>query len=140
VRLPGRFQVVPGRPEWILDVAHNPAAAEVLAASLAARPCRGRTIAVCGILADKDVEGIVAALVAEVHRWIAVGLDGPRAMPPAALAGRISRAGAESVLAAADVAAGMAQARAELNPEDRAVVFGSFLTVGPALAWLEASP
>jgi dihydrofolate synthase/folylpolyglutamate synthase len=140
VRLPGRFQVVPGPPEWILDVAHNPAAAETLAASLAARRCEGRTIAVCGILADKDVEGIVAALAEEVDRWIVVGLDGPRAVAPAALAERISRAGAASVLAAADVGAGMAQARAELTSRDRAVVFGSFLAVGPALAWLGAGP
>jgi dihydrofolate synthase/folylpolyglutamate synthase len=140
VRLPGRFQVAPGPPEWIFDVAHNPAAAETLAASLAARPCGGRTIAVCGILADKDVEGIVGALTGEISRWIVVGLEGPRAVAPAVLAERVSRAGAASVLAAADVAAGMAQARAELAPRDRAVVFGSFLTVGPALAWLGAGP
>ena len=79
-RLPGRFQVVPGAPEWILDVAHNPHAAQALAASLAARPCAGRTVAVCGILGDKDIEGIVAALDGQVSRWIAVGLDGPRAL------------------------------------------------------------
>jgi len=61
VRLAGRFQVIPGQPEWILDVAHNAEAAASLAASLAARPHAGRTVAVCGILADKDVEAIVAA-------------------------------------------------------------------------------
>jgi dihydrofolate synthase/folylpolyglutamate synthase len=133
VRLPGRFQVLPGAPEWILDVAHNREAAQALAASLAARPCAGRTLAVCGILGDKDIEGIVAALQGRLSRWIAVGLDGPRALPPAALATRIARAGAASVVAVADVGAGIAAARAEMKPEDRAVVFGSFLTVGPAL-------
>ena len=71
--LPGRFQIVPGRVEWILDVAHNPQAAQALAASLAARPCAGRTFAVCGILGDKDIEGIVGALDAQVSRWIACG-------------------------------------------------------------------
>lgn len=136
VRLPGRFQVLPGRPEWILDVAHNPQAAQALAASLAARPCAGRTFAVCGILGDKDIEGIVAALDGQVGRWIAVGLESPRAMAPDALASRISRAGAASVQATADVAAGLEQARAEMRPEDRTIVFGSFLTVGPALDWL----
>ena len=55
--LPGRFQVVPGSPEWILDVAHNPHAAHSLAESLDSRPCAGRTVAVCGILGDKDIEG-----------------------------------------------------------------------------------
>jgi dihydrofolate synthase / folylpolyglutamate synthase len=137
VRLPGRFQVVAGEPEWILDVAHNADAAQSLAASLAARPCRSRTIAVCGILADKDVEAIVAALNPQVRRWIAVGLEGPRALPPADLAQRIRAAGADSVIAVADVAAGMAQARAESRPGDRVLAFGSFLTVGPALAWLD---
>jgi dihydrofolate synthase / folylpolyglutamate synthase len=136
VRLPGRFQALPGRPEWILDVAHNPQAAQALAASLASRPCKGRTLAVCGILGDKDIEGIVAALDGQVSRWIAVGLESARALPPAALALCISQAGAASVQTAASVAAGLEQARAEMQPEDRAIVFGSFLTVGPALEWL----
>ncbi len=136
VRLPGRFQVLPGRPEWILDVAHNPQAAEALAASLAARPCAGRTLAVCGILGDKDIEGVVAALDGRISRWIAVGLEGARALPPETLAQRLAGAGAAPVQAAADVPAGLALAGAEMGPEDRAVVFGSFLTVGPALDWL----
>ncbi len=138
VRLPGRFQVLPGPPEWLLDVAHNAEAAESLGASLAARAHAARTIAVCGILADKDVEAIVAALSPQVQRWIAVGLEGPRALPPAELARRIGQAGAASVVAVADVAAGLAQARVECRPGDRVLVFGSFLTVGPALAALDA--
>jgi dihydrofolate synthase/folylpolyglutamate synthase len=139
VRLPGRFQVIEGDPEWILDVAHNADAALSLAASLAARPCRGSTIAVCGILGDKDIEAIVAALSRQVRRWIAVGLEGRRALPPAELASRIGRAGASSVLAVENVAAGMAEARLACRPGDRVIVFGSFLTVGPALAWLDAA-
>src|SRR4030095_4298362 len=125
VRLPGRFQIVAGAPEWILDVAHNSEAAQSLAASLAERPCRGRTIAVCGILADKDIEAIVAALRAGVQRWIAGGLQGPRA---ADLARRIRAAGADSLVAVENVAAGMAQARLECRPGDRVLAFGSFLT------------
>ena len=136
VHLPGRFQVIPGRPEWILAVAHNPDAAASLARSLAGRPPRGETLAVCGVLADKDVEGIVAALAPQIRRWIAVGLEGPRALSPAELARRIREAGARSVVAVADVAAGIAQARVECAAGDRVVVFGSFLTVGPALAEL----
>jgi len=140
VRLPGRFQVIRGEPEWILDVAHNAEAAASLAASLAARPAKGRTIAVCGILADKDVEAVVAALAPRVQRWIAVGVEGPRALSPAELARRVQSAGAGSVVAVADVAAGLAQARVECRPGDRVLVFGSFLTVGPALAALDAVP
>ncbi|MGQ0383914.1 MAG: bifunctional tetrahydrofolate synthase/dihydrofolate synthase [Gammaproteobacteria bacterium] len=136
VRLPGRFQVVAGDPEWILDVAHNADAVSALAASLAARPCRGRTIAVCGVLADKDVEAIVKALAGRVARWIAVGLEGPRALPSAELARRIAAAGGSPVTAAVDVAAGCRMARAMAAPGDRILAFGSFLTVGPVLASL----
>ena len=139
VRLAGRFQVLPGDPEWILDVAHNPDAAHSLAASLAARPCRGRTIAVCGILADKDAAGIAGALAGSVEHWIAVGLEGPRALPPAELARRLESGGAQRVAIEPDVEAGLAAARRACRPGDRVVVFGSFLTVGPALVALGAA-
>ena len=80
VTLPGRFQVVkqssPRPIEWILDVAHNPAAAHTLAAQLAARKDGGRTIAVCGVLSDKDVEGIVGELRSSFDAWVIVGLQG----------------------------------------------------------------
>ena len=78
-------------------------------------------------------------LAPEVGRWIAVGLEGPRALAASELARRIEHAGGGSVIASADVAAGMAAARSEAKPGDRVVVFGSFLTVGPALAWLGAA-
>lgn len=136
VRLPGRFQVVPGPPEWILDVAHNADAARTLAASLSARPCGGSTIAVCGILADKDVTEIVRALAASIGRWIAVGLPGPRALPADELARRIAAAGGTPVAPAVDVEAGCRQAAAAAAPGDRILVFGSFLTVGSALLHL----
>lgn len=139
VRLAGRFQVIAGDPEWILDVAHNPDAARSLAASLAARPCRGRTLAVCGVLADKDAAGIAGALAGEIGRWIAVGLEGPRALAPDELARRLEAGGARAVTVAPDVASGLEAARHECGRGDRVVVFGSFLTVGPALAVLAAA-
>jgi dihydrofolate synthase/folylpolyglutamate synthase len=136
VRLPGRFQIVPGEPEWILDVAHNADAARALAASLSARPCQGVTIAVCGILADKDVAAIVRPLSGRVGRWIAAGLPGPRALPVAELARSIAAAGGTPVTSAADVEDGCRQAAAAAARGDRVLVFGSFLTVGPALVHL----
>jgi len=136
VRLPGRFQVFGKDPEWILDVAHNPDAARALALSLVARQIRGRTVAVCGILGDKDIDGIVAALMIPVQQWIAVRLDGPRSLPEPELASRIaSRAGAP-VTAAESVAAGCTLAAANCGAGDRILVFGSFHTVGPALIHL----
>lgn len=139
-RLAGRFQVVAGPPEWILDVAHNADAARVLARGLAMRGCRGRTLAVCGMLADKDTVAVAGALKPEVDEWIAVGVHGARALDASALAGRLEQVTGGAVRRAADVAAGMELARHLARTEDRIVVFGSFHTVGPALTWLGLDP
>jgi dihydrofolate synthase/folylpolyglutamate synthase len=135
VRLAGRFQIVPGPVEWILDIAHNPPAAEVLAAQLAERPCRGRTLAVVGILADKDAPAIAQALAPVLDRWILCGLEGPRGIRAAELARRLERSVREPILADS-VREGCAAARAAALPGDRVVVCGSVHTVGPALEWL----
>jgi dihydrofolate synthase / folylpolyglutamate synthase len=143
VTLPGRFQVVrqsgPRPIEWILDVAHNPAAAHTLAAQLAAQKDSGRTIAVCGVLSDKDVEGIVGELRSSFDAWVIVGLQGARALAPEGLAARVRNVGANVEAVAADVVAGCLAAEALAQAGDRIVVFGSFLTVGPALGWLYTS-
>lgn len=140
VTLPGRFQIVrrtrPRRLEWILDVAHNPAAARTLAAQLKARSTSGRTIAVCGVLGDKDVEGIVSAVRDSFDVWVIVGLQGGRALAPDVLAARARAVGANVEAVAVDVVAGCRAAEALARAGDRVVVFGSFLTVGPALAML----
>jgi dihydrofolate synthase/folylpolyglutamate synthase len=141
VSLPGRFQVIHGREpavEWILDVAHNPAAARALAGQLASRATDGRTIAVCGILGDKDIDGIASALRGLFDSWIVVGVESARAVPVDALAARLTAMGAAVVATAADVAGGCEIARTMAQPGDRVVVFGSFLTVGPALEWMQA--
>jgi dihydrofolate synthase/folylpolyglutamate synthase len=135
--LPGRFQrmAAAGGFEWVLDVAHNPDSARVLAANLARFGVRGRTIAVCGMLADKDVESVVEILRDLVDDWIAAGTDGPRALDDAALA---DRAGARGVVMAlgGTVPEALERAAAVATHGDRVVVFGSFHTVGPALEHL----
>ena len=136
VHLAGRFQVVHRDHEWILDVAHNPDAARALAASLEARCCHGRTIALCGILADKDVDAIIAALNPQVQEWVAVALEGPRALPESELAARIAGRSGAPVAVAGSVVAGCDRAAAACGPQDRILVFGSFHTVGPALRHL----
>lgn len=142
VTLPGRFQVVrrtePATVEWILDVAHNPAAAQALAGQLASRPTSGRTIAVCGILGDKDIEGIATTLRNSFDAWIIVGLASARSVPVDGLAVRLAETGARVAKTAATVAEGCEVAQTMARAGDRIVVFGSFLTVGPALEWLQA--
>ncbi len=135
-RIAGRFQVVEGQPEWILDVAHNADAAGMLAQSLATRPCRGRTLAVCGILGDKDVEAIARSLASAVDEWFAVGLEEPRGIEPAELARRLEAATGRLAQVRRDVADGCATASSAARQDDRILVFGSFHAVGPALEWL----
>lgn len=131
LQLPGRFQVVPGPVEWILDVAHNEPAAAVLAANLRARPCTGRTIAVAGILGDKDIDAIARQLDATVDEWILCGIDAPRGLDASVLRARSAIfAGAQ---VAPDVRAGMRLAAGLARSGDRILVCGSFLTVTPAL-------
>ena len=144
VRLAGRFQVVPGEVEWILDIAHNEPAALTLAVQLRERPLprpaalartAGCTFAVIGVLADKDAAGIAAALAPVIDRWIVCPLPGPRGTSAAQLAARLARP-PETVQLAASVTAGCEMAQAAALPGDRVVVCGSVYTVGPALQWL----
>ncbi len=138
-RLPGRFQVIAagdGKPEWILDVAHNPDAARVLARNLGDLPAVGKSFAVCGMLADKDAAGIVAALAGCFDAWWLASIDGARGMSAEMLAGRIGGELGAPLALADDVAAACSAAFTAAGPQDRIVVFGSFHTVGPALEWL----
>lgn len=78
--LPGRFQILPGQPITILDVAHNPHAASALAQNLLNMPCAGSTYAVAGMLRDKDAIGTLARLAPIVDHWLCAGVSGPRAL------------------------------------------------------------
>src|SRR6185437_4150746 len=135
VRLAGRFQIVPGVVEWILDIAHNLPAAEVLASQLAERPCQGRTLGVVGILGDKDAPAIASALAPALDRWFLCSLEGPRGISATELARRLEPVVHDPTLTDS-VPEGCASARAAARPGDRVVVCGSVHTVGPALEWL----
>jgi dihydrofolate synthase/folylpolyglutamate synthase len=117
----------------VLDVAHNPAAAATLAANLASHAVPGRTIAVCGMLEDKDVGGVLVALRDRVDRWFAATTEGPRGLADTALAARAHAVGIE-MAAVGSVTDAMRRAAHGARAGDRIVVFGSFHTVGPALA------
>jgi dihydrofolate synthase/folylpolyglutamate synthase len=90
---------------------------------------------VCGILADKDIHGIAQVLAAEIDAWILVALAGPRAISTREIAALLP-VNASVLIHAADVAQACRAARAAARPGDRVLVFGSFLTVGPALEFL----
>jgi dihydrofolate synthase/folylpolyglutamate synthase len=131
VELPGRFQVLPGKPQVILDVAHNVQAAQVLADNLASSGFAPEIIAVCGMLRDKDIAGVLGALGPRITRWHFASLQGPRA----ASAAELSRVIAGECFDSPAQAFAAALSRAGEN--DKIVVFGSFLTVGEVLEWLK---
>jgi dihydrofolate synthase/folylpolyglutamate synthase len=122
-----------------LDVAHNPDAARVLARNLSASPVSGKTLAVCGILADKDAAAIADILRDCIDAWWCASIEGARGRSGDALAQEIRAHVAGTVNAAESVSAACAAAAAIATRNDRIVVFGSFHTAGPALNWLEAA-
>jgi dihydrofolate synthase/folylpolyglutamate synthase len=124
--VPGRFQVLPGRPAVILDVAHNPHAARALAANLRQMGRGGRTIAVFAMLADKDVDGVVAALKDVIDLWLVSGIGHPRGMSATALAAHMAGTAHEVF---PDIAAAYRHACQIAGESDRIAAFGSFHTV-----------
>lgn len=139
--VPGRFQILPGQPVVILDVAHNPHAAAVLAQNLDNMGFHPYTHAVVGMLNDKDVDGVLQKLRGRIDHWYCAGLPGPRggsgdamaSQVQAALKGGPADAEAASVQAYADPAEAFDAARERAGEGDRIVVFGSFFTVAAVL-------
>jgi len=136
VALTGRFQIVPGEPILVLDVAHNPHSVAALAANLDAMGFYPCTHAVFGAMADKDLPGMLKKVLPMVDAWYFTDLPLPRATTAAQLKDhwqqmnkrqdvKASQHGSpQKALEAAITAAG---------PTDRILVFGSFYTVGGVL-------
>jgi dihydrofolate synthase/folylpolyglutamate synthase len=136
VELPGRFQIVPGEPALVLDVAHNPHAVAALAENLDAMGFYPTTHGVFGVMADKDLAPMFARIGPMIDRWYFTDLPTPRAAHADDLLARwqaqnrradasasVHRTPMEALQAAIDRA----------DPTDRIVVFGSFFTVGGVL-------
>ncbi|HRH89785.1 MAG TPA: bifunctional tetrahydrofolate synthase/dihydrofolate synthase [Rubrivivax sp.] len=136
VDLRGRFEIVPGQPVIVLDVAHNPQAAAALAFNLDQMGFYPRTHAVFGAMRDKDIAGMVARIGALIDHWHVCDLPLPRAATADEL-DRVLRAQWPTLGAAptqhASPTQGLRAALAAADPADRIVVFGSFLCVGGVL-------
>ncbi len=141
VRVAGRGQLIEqDGVEWLMDVAHNPAAAGVLAQTLETEARAGATLAIVGMLEDKDVEGSVLPLNKHVDQWIAVTADSYRAIPAQELARRIANACGRPCQIADSLADAMESARRDASINDRILVTGSFYLVGPVLEQLYSRP
>jgi dihydrofolate synthase / folylpolyglutamate synthase len=119
------------RLNLLLDVGHNPHAAEYLART----PPVGRRLAVFGLLADKDLDGVIAPLLSSVQAWAVAPLDTPRSRPAAELAAALQNLGAPVTSYTSVIAALEAQCAVAM-PEDEILLFGSFYCVAEALEWL----
>jgi dihydrofolate synthase/folylpolyglutamate synthase len=134
VELPGRFQIVPGQPTLVLDVAHNPHAVAALAVNLDAMGLFPRTHAVFGAMHDKDIAGVVRRLAPMVEHWYCTDLPLSRAARADALVQVVREQHPQArVSAHASPACALVAALECADPADRILVFGSFLTVGGVL-------
>ncbi|MBK1694294.1 bifunctional tetrahydrofolate synthase/dihydrofolate synthase [Chromatium weissei] len=135
-QLPGRFQVISEAPKWILDVAHNGAAAVALATNLRDFACRGRVLAVLAVLSDKEPEAIVEPLLPFVDQWFLTQSEDARALPATELAIRLAGLLPEPAVGCfATVDAALVAAQAASGVADCVLVLGSFTTVSRALMW-----
>jgi dihydrofolate synthase/folylpolyglutamate synthase len=135
VNLPGRFQIITDDVTWVLDVAHNPDGVARLVEMLSATPIAGRTLAVIGMMRDKDIPSVIKQLLPEVDVWFSANLPSPRSAEASALAEVIrSQTDGTEVEACADVFAACEAAKTAARDEDRILVCGSFYTVAEALS------
>lgn len=136
VELPGRFQIVPGQPSLVLDVAHNPHAVAALSENLDAMGFYPTTHAVFGAMADKDVAPMLARIAPLVDRWYFCDLPTPRAASAEQLKAAWQTGNTRKDVSASthsDPQAALQAAVSAADPADRIVVFGSFFTVGGVL-------
>ena len=139
VELPGRFQVIPGKPVLILDVAHNPHAARSLAKTLGSMPASPKTYAVCAMLKDKDMAGVIRELIWQVDVWLVAGIASPRGATVNELAQVVQQELMEGeMLTFTTVTEAIHQASKMAGENDRIVVFGSFYTVAEAMRAMTA--
>jgi dihydrofolate synthase/folylpolyglutamate synthase len=136
-RVFGRFEIrMLGDVEWIFDVAHNPAAAARFRAAIDELPRARRTSAVFAAMSDKDLVSVLRPFSAEVEEWHVAAVESERGATTAQLCAVLEKLGARAVHAHPDVASACVAARAAAQPRERVLVFGSFYSVGPAMAAL----
>lgn len=134
VELPGRFQVLPGKPITILDVAHNPHAAHSLAKNLANMQTFPKTYGIFAMLKDKDIAGVVRELMWQVDVWLLAGISAPRGATANELSAVVQRELVDGeIVTFSTVTDALHHACNEADENDRIVAFGSFYTVAEVM-------
>lgn len=119
----------------LLDVGHNPHAAQFLAQRMAQRPIVGRRLAVFGLLSDKDLQGVVCELASSIQDWAVAPLPTSRSRPAAELHAALENLGVR-VKSYPSIALALEAQCAHATPDDEILLFGSFYCVAEALEWL----
>lgn len=140
VQLPARFQILPGQPAIVLDVAHNPHAAAVLAQNLDMMGFYPVTHALFGMLADKDIAGVIDKVKDKIDRWYIAPTPGVRGASGHGIAAAVRAAApAATVSEYENFADALRAARECAKPDDRILAFGSFLSVAEVMRAVELS-
>jgi dihydrofolate synthase / folylpolyglutamate synthase len=140
-RWEGRLQVVGREPWQLVDGAHNAASFAALFAALRRHFRFRRLVLVLGMMADKDVEGIMREInAAGVSAIIATAANSLRAIPPDDLRKRAARATGADVIPARDAASALRMARSKAGPDDMILVAGTLYLAAEALRWYAAQP
>ena len=142
VELPGRFQVLPGQPTIVLDVAHNPHAAATLGQGLDKMGYHPYTYAIFGAMSDKDIHGVIRPMLGLVDHWFCTDLPTSRAASATELAGFLEVSGVKpdqgvdgGIQTFASPGDAYQKALLSAGEGDRIVVFGSFYTVAGVMAY-----
>jgi len=140
-KLAGRFQVIPGEVEYVLDVAHNPHAAKTLANFLKANPVKGKNHILIGMLKDKDASGVINEIGAYIDDWHVAGLGGSRGTGSEQLVKQLEAADIQiPVHSYTSVEEAYNVLQQQAQPGDRVLVAGSFLTVSAVMKIMEREP
>lgn len=136
--LSGRFQIVPDKAQLILDVAHNQQAAKLLVQNLKELPVKGNTHVLIGMLKDKNHRAIFTEVSEIADFWHIVSLESPRGADSKMLSEELSKMKITKNITCYDtVAEALNRIRELVEPQDRIVITGSFLTVGAAIKHLK---
>jgi dihydrofolate synthase/folylpolyglutamate synthase len=136
--LSGRFQIVPDKAQLILDVAHNRQSAALLVRNLKELPVQGKTHVIIGMLKDKNHHAIFQEISQVADFWHIVTLEGPRGTESRILSEELAGMGLNRNASCYNsVADALGSVREMVEPQDRIVITGSFLTVGAAIIHLK---
>jgi dihydrofolate synthase/folylpolyglutamate synthase len=134
----GRFEIIEKKQTWILDVAHNPHAAENLRKRLESLDPYKKITAILSLMQDKDIIGFVKVLDDLVAHWIVCEMDTPRSHSVQTLQKKLIDYGISNVTSASGLLEAFSNVKNHTKKNDRILITGSFEIVGPAKKWLDS--